>query len=293
MSHRPVGRSPKRAASRHDHGGRSASSASAIGHVAADPASAAPAPPMARANPGAASERGLAAPARPIDRSARTADRGIPWRGIRRPRRTLGLASARPSDACAKFAQDSQPPLADDTLRVLVTTQSMPPMPPSSSGKGCRKKYGRSPRDIRCAREESAEGPRHMSPRRSSALRSIRGPMSLQISVHTSRAGAAQSPRILDPQRRTICIVAKERQLRPPAHPHRVAGTEHDLDGRPEALRPRSRRTERRLRPINLAQSPPRFTAVSEKFDAVRPIDRRPHVSVNPKNGPPWSGDAV
>ena len=72
---------------------------------------------------------------------------------------------------------------------------------------------------------------------------SMRGPMSGQISAHTSRAGPAQRPRVLRAQRvAAVGVVAEERQVRAPRHPHREPRREQDA--RPtvaQALRPAGR----------------------------------------------------
>ncbi len=51
--------------------------------------------------------------------------------------------------------------------------------------------------------------------------------------------GPAQGPRVFGSQRHPgVGVVVEERQLRSPAHPHRVAGREHHADDRADARRP-------------------------------------------------------
>ena len=59
-----------------------------------------------------------------------------------------------------------------------------------------------------------------------------------------------EGPGVLDPQRRPVGVVAEERELPAPGHPHRVTRREHDPHRGLEALRPRLDRAERRLRPV-------------------------------------------
>ncbi len=74
----------------------------------------------------------------------------------------------------------------------------------------------------------------------------MRGPMSGQISSQTLSERCAEHPVALDADGRQIRIVAEERELRSPQHPHRVARIEHHAHDRLQRLRPRRRGTERR-----------------------------------------------
>ena len=129
---------------------------------------------------------------------------------------------------------------------------------------GCRRTCGRSPRGSRCA-PGTAAAPRPRWPRRSRSTVSIRGPMSGQISAQTSRAGRPERPRVLLAERvAPVGVVAEERQLRAPRHPHREARAEQDLHDARAGCAARLRRAERRRRPVDreqVADRPPRRRA--------------------------------
>ncbi len=60
--------------------------------------------------------------------------------------------------------------------------------------------------------------------------------------------------RMFDAQGRSVGIVVEVSELRPPPHPHLVAGGEHHPHDGAQALRPRVRRTQRRGAPFEIAQ---------------------------------------
>ena len=62
----------------------------------------------------------------------------------------------------------------------------------------------------------------------------------------------AERPRVLAPQRvPPVGVVAEERQLRPPRHPHREPGRQQDVDRGLQALRPGPRQPERGGGPVH------------------------------------------
>ena len=79
---------------------------------------------------------------------------------------------------------------------------------------------------------------------------------------------AADNPAAFEPDRRKIGVVAKERELGTPGHPHRETRGEHHVDDRLQAERPVLWRTKRRRRPIIVSHRRPDRTAAGEELQA-------------------------
>ena len=67
----------------------------------------------------------------------------------------------------------------------------------------------------------------------------------------------AERPRVFQPERvAPVGVVAEERQVGPPGHPHREAGAEHRPEHGREALRPSVRPSDPRRRPVDRQEIP-------------------------------------
>ena len=76
----------------------------------------------------------------------------------------------------------------------------------------------------------------------------------------------AEHPVALDADGRQVRVVAEERELRTPEHPHRVARIEHHAHDRLQRLRPDRRRAERRRGPVEAAHALADFAAAGEEM---------------------------
>ena len=111
------------------------------------------------------------------------------------------------------------------------------------------------------------------------ARASIRGPMSSQISAHTSLAGRPSAHGYLRAQGvAAVGGVAEERQLRPPRHPHREPRRQQDADRGLQALRPFARRSRAGSPPSPPGQIAADLVVGGEDGGAARrtPRARRP-----------------
>src|SRR6185312_7613270 len=78
------------------------------------------------------------------------------------------------------------------------------------------------------------------------------------------RSGA-EYPVALDTDCREVSVIAEEGELPPPEHPHRITRVQHDADDGFERLRPVLRRAERRSRPIQRAHALAHLAAACEE----------------------------
>jgi hypothetical protein len=112
------------------------------------------------------------------------------------------------------------------------------------------------------------------------------------------RAGA-EHPVAFDADRRQVGVVTKERELRPPQHPHCVTGIEHHPHDGFQRLRPVRCRTERRARPVEGAHARAHFAAAPEKSRDVRRIrhgdvgDCRSGAHGQKSNRSPWADHSL
>ena len=95
----------------------------------------------------------------------------------------------------------------------------------------------------------------------------------------------AERPRVLAADDRLVGVVVEVDQFRSPPDPDRLAGGEHDADGRLQALRPGLRRPQRIAGPIVVPDQGPQFPAAGEKkqrglLGAVRAIGGFRHRSL-------------
>ncbi len=95
---------------------------------------------------------------------------------------------------------------------------------------------------------------------------------------------SAQRPRVLAAQRvASVGVVAEERQLLPPGHPHREPRREQDAHGRPQALRPAGRRPQGSRGPVHRREIPADLTVAVEHVGSghrrcpVLPTSGLPH----------------
>ena len=123
----------------------------------------------------------------------------------------------------------------------------------------------------------TAAGPRPRWRRRCRAPSWIRGPMSCQISAHTSAAGPAQRPGVLGLQGvAPVGVVVEERQLLAPRRPHGEAGGQQDPDGVAQGRRPGARAARAASAPSPGRPSPGRARRRSRRAGRPRPMRRRP-----------------
>ena len=92
-------------------------------------------------------------------------------------------------------------------------------------------------------------------------------------SAHTSEAGRPSAHGCFAPSViARVGIVVEERQLRPPAEPHRIARRDQDAQHGPQALRPGVLRSERACRPVLGRRS----AQPSRHRPSKKPIERPP-----------------
>ena len=208
-----------------------------------------------------------------------------------------------PRRARGKFTQRGKPPFADDPIGVLGNDAQHAAdcaviVRQRAVGEGV---IGFFRKPLR-SRNSSSPSSHVASPVRITV--SARGPMSCQISRPHFRRRTAKRPRMLGAKRHPgVGVVVEERQVRPPAEPHRVARGDHDAQHGPETLRPadqpaRPRVAVQSLASINAAISPPALRNAeptpislsgSEKF--TLPLLPRTMTDAN-QIATPWQGRA-